>query len=833
MNPKKAARIILDAMKVADRMPIILLDQFEQIFVDFDNSSFFAIAEFLRTILHDETIRSHVLISIREDYFVRLNDLTDYIPGVFNNRYNLILLKLPFAEHAIRGPAKVVGLQCDDDFIHTVLRDLDRKGIEPPQLQIVCTAVFNALPPQSKNIDLSIYEELGRAEKILSDYVGYVLSSFRDNDRDVAREILKCFVSPSRTRATLTDKALINHLNSKYDEDQIKSVLDTLIFHRLVRIAKRESASVLELSHDYLIPQIDKWISTEEREIRRMREVMEYERHICRNLETLIPLKRALFLKLQVDKANFDPIDRKLIEKSIKKGELEEKERKQADEALRESEEKFRTFMETASDLIHMMDKDGNFTYVNESMARTLGYPKEEMRGMHISQVMNEETTKDFDRLWEELVTKGKFTHEFTWMTKDGREIDGEIKVIAVYDSDGEYAGSRGIFRDLTERKRLESQLQQAQKMEAIGTLAGGIAHDFNNLLMGIQGNASLILLDKASDHADYKRLKNIQQGAQSGAELTKQLLGFAMVGKYEVKPTDLNELIKKGKRMFARTKKEITVRGKYEENLWTVEVDQGQIEQVLLNLYVNAWQAMPRGGKLSIETENVTLGEHIVKPYDLEPGNYVKISVNDTGVGMDEATKRRIFEPFFTTRGLERGTGLGLASAYGIIKGHGGFINVHSKKGEGTTMTIYLPASEKEVVKEEELPEEIVRGTETVLLVDDEDMILDVGEVVLKQLGYKVLIARGGREAMELYKKKQDKIAMVVLDMIMPEMGGGETYDRMREINPDIKVLLSSGYSIEGQGEEILERGCDGFLQKPYNMKQISHKIRQILDKE
>ena len=256
------------------------------------------------------------------------------------------------------------------------------------------------------------------------------------------------------------------------------------------------------------------------------------------------------------------------------------------------------------------------------------------------------------------------------------------------------------------EKLKLEAQLQQAQKMEAIGTLAGGIAHDFNNLLMAIQGRTSMVLMNKDSSHPDFRHMKGIEDNVESAADLTKQLLGFARGGKYEVKPTDLNGLIKKENRMFGRTKKEIAIRGKYQENLWSVEVDRGQVQQVLLNLYVNAWQAMPAGGELYIETQNITLDENYTKPYQVEPGSYVQISFTDTGPGMDKATRERIFEPFFTTKKMGRGTGLGLASAYGIIKNHGGFINVYSEKGHGATFNIYLPASEKEIIEEKNPPE-------------------------------------------------------------------------------------------------------------------------------
>ncbi len=385
---------------------------------------------------------------------------------------------------------------------------------------------------------------------------------------------------------------------------------------------------------------------------------------------------------------------------------------------------------------------------------------------------------------------------------------------------------------DVTEKKRLELQLQQAQKMESIGTLAGGIAHDFNNLLMGIQGNTSLMLMGTEPINPNYEKLKNIEQYVQSGADLTGQLLGFARGGKYQVKPTDLNRLIQEQNRMFSRARKEITIREKFEKNLWNVEVDQGQIRQVLLNLYLNSWQAMPGGGDIYTQTENIILDETFIRPYQVKPGKYVMISVSDTGIGMDKETQKRIFEPFFTTKTLERGTGLGLASVYGIVKNHKGFINVCSVKGQGAAFSIYLPVSGSEPSKDLSAVKEddIHRGHETILLVDDEDVILDVGEEMLKELGYKVLKAKGGGKAVSLYRKNKDKIDMVILDMIMPDLGGGETYDKLKGINSGVRVLLSSGYSIDGLATQILNKGCNGFIQKPFNVGQLSQKIREIL---
>jgi nitrogen-specific signal transduction histidine kinase/CheY-like chemotaxis protein len=387
------------------------------------------------------------------------------------------------------------------------------------------------------------------------------------------------------------------------------------------------------------------------------------------------------------------------------------------------------------------------------------------------------------------------------------------------------------IIRDTSERKKLEAQLQAAQRMEALGTLAGGIAHDFNNLLMGILGNVSLLQLDAELSHPNRERIQNIEQFVQSGAELTRQLLGLTRGGKYETKPTNMNKIVKKSAEMFGRTKKEIAVHEKYEENIWTVDVDRGQFEQVLLNLYVNAWQAMPAGGELYLETVNAVLDEADTMPFSLEPGRYVKISVTDTGVGMDKKTQERIFDPFFTTKKMGRGTGLGLASVYGIVSSHEGLIRVYSEKGHGTTFNIYLPASEKEANNVKESDEKLRKGSETILLVDDEKMIINVGKQMMETLGYRVFVATTGKEAVGLYKKHTGKIDMVVLDMIMPHMSGAIIYERLREIDADVKVLLSSGYSMNGQAKEILARGCQGFIQKPFNLTDLSRKLREILD--
>jgi len=282
---------------------------------------------------------------------------------------------------------------------------------------------------------------------------------------------------------------------------------------------------------------------------------------------------------------------------------------------------------------------------------------------------------------------------------------------------------------------------------------------------------------------------------------------------------------------MFGRTKKEITINENYAKDILPVEVDAGQIEQILLNLFLNASDAMPGGGNITIESESIALDEFETRPFKIKSGPYVKISVTDTGVGMDEATQKRIFEPFFTTKEMGRGTGLGLASAYGIVKNHNGLIDVVSKKGVGSTFIFCLPASNRVVQTEMPDKSRVLKGPETVMFVDDEEMIVEVGEEILKALGYSVLLCRSGEEAIDVYKKKKEEIDIIVLDMIMPGMGGGETYDRFRQINPGVKVLLSSGYSINGKAKDILDRGCNQFIQKPFNIKELSQKLREVLD--
>jgi CheY-like chemotaxis protein len=313
---------------------------------------------------------------------------------------------------------------------------------------------------------------------------------------------------------------------------------------------------------------------------------------------------------------------------------------------------------------------------------------------------------------------------------------------------------------------------------------------------------------------------------------LTRQLLGFARAGRYEVMTLSLNELIRKCSAMFGSTNKELTIHWHLMQDLWLVDADREQIEKVLTTLFINAWQAMPGSGELSIETSNERIGEDHSLPYEVSPGRYVRVAVSDTGMGMDEQTKQRIFDPFFTTKTMGRGTGLGLATVYGIVKGHGGFIQVESAPGQGATFTFFLPASQRQQPADREIPaaRENARARETILVVDDEPANMEVTKEILESLNYNVHTASNGMDAVAFYHDYHGDVDLVILDMIMPGMSGGETFDRLKQINPSVRVLLSSGYSLEGQAQDILNRGCLGFIQKPYKIEELAEKIRDIV---
>ncbi|MFZ1986447.1 MAG: PAS domain S-box protein [Desulfatitalea sp.] len=506
--------------------------------------------------------------------------------------------------------------------------------------------------------------------------------------------------------------------------------------------------------------------------------------------------------------------------------------RKLTEDALRESEEKFRLTYSSSPDAVSINRlEDGLYVDINEGFTRTTGYTREEIIGRTALEMGVWHDTAVEQKLAQGLREKGYIENlEAQFRRKDGSLITGLMSARVIPLKGVSHLIS--ITRDITESKLTAVKLQQIQKFEAIGTLAGGIAHDFNNLLMGIQGRASMISFDLDVSHPHQEQIHAIEEYIRSATNLTKQLLGLARGGKYEVKPIDLNELVRSSAAMFGRTKKEIRIHTKCQASPLVAEADRGQIEQVLLNMYINAWQAMPpEGGELYLETKVVTMDEAYCKTHETKPGCYVKVSITDTGTGMSEAIRLQIFDPFFTTKEKGRGTGLGLASAYGIIKNHGGMITVYSEVGHGTTFNIYLPASDKEAIGEVPLEGGLIKGSATILLVDDEELIIDVAQAMLERMGYRVVVCTGGQEAVKVVTERGDEIDLVILDMILPGMDGGTIFDCIRQIQPDMPVLLSSGYAINGHADKIMRRGCNGFIQKPYNISVLSQKIKKVLD--
>jgi CheY-like chemotaxis protein len=364
--------------------------------------------------------------------------------------------------------------------------------------------------------------------------------------------------------------------------------------------------------------------------------------------------------------------------------------------------------------------------------------------------------------------------------------------------------------------------------MEAIGTLAGGVAHDFNNILGGVLGGLSMLELEFGSSTCQAE-IDDMKELVRRGADLARQLLGFSRRGKYNVQPLDVCDVVSKTAAMFGRTHRDIVVEQTFKDDLQAALMDHVQLEQVLLNLFVNAAHAMPEGGRLNLQAENAVLGEAEAEATGVKPGPFVKLVVEDSGTGIDPATLPRIFEPFFTTKAPGQGSGLGLASVYGIVRNHGGTVTVESQLGRGTRFTLFVPATEKPATKIPRSQTAIHAGRGTILIVDDEERLLNICDRLLEAMGYRVLTATGGRAAVELMRQQQSEISLVILDLTMPEMSGAKTFEALRKISPTVKILLASGASEDGQAQELLARGCNGFLQKPFDAAALSEKIQSL----
>jgi PAS domain S-box-containing protein len=506
----------------------------------------------------------------------------------------------------------------------------------------------------------------------------------------------------------------------------------------------------------------------------------------------------------------------------------------QHEERLKESEAKFRDFFVMANDGVFIASPEGQWVDFNDVTLKMLGYEnREELLQRRMTQFFeNPEDAERFSRLVMEKEEAKDFP--IRMKRKDGAIIETLVSARAKKLRDGTIESLSGAIRDVTERKRLQDQLSQAQKMEAVGTLAGGVAHDFNNVLQVALGYSELLLGDEKLPEHCRSDLRKVYDSAKRGADLVQRLMTFSRKTEIKPQPLNLNRRITELRKMLERTiPKMVEIDLILGEDIATISADPTQMDQILMNLAVNARDAMPDGGRLTIETSNVVLDEEYAGMHlDVQPAPHVLLTVADTGFGMDKDTLQHIFEPFYTTKGVGEGTGLGLAMVHGIVKQHGGHIGCYSEPGHGTTFRMYFPAliseEEQEAVTERPMPQ---GGSETILLVDDEEMIRDLGSRILSKAGYKVITAANGKEALEIYAQQGSAIDLVLLDLMMPEMGGKQCLEGLLSLNPSLKVVIASGFSANGPTKDALSAGARAFVNKPYDMRQVRGVVREVLD--
>ncbi len=509
--------------------------------------------------------------------------------------------------------------------------------------------------------------------------------------------------------------------------------------------------------------------------------------------------------------------------------------RKRSEESLRRSEQQYRDLVEHATYGIYRSSREGRFESANPALIEMLGYESEdELLGAGLAMDVYAELRQRGLLIGEHRETERIEGLEVEWKQKDGTPMTVRLSGRAVRNDEGELQCFEMIAEDVTDRRTLEAQLRQSQKMEAVGRLAGGVAHDFNNLLTVIVGESEMALADLPEDAPVREGLDEIRQAADRAAGLTRQLLTFSRRQIIEPTVFSLKDLVRDTDKMLGRLiGEDIELVTRTEPDLGSVEADRGQMEQVVMNLVVNARDAMPKGGKLVIETANVTLDEEYAASHaDVKAGDYVALSVSDSGTGMTEKTMAHLFEPFFTTKEKGLGTGLGLATSYGIVKQSGGHIGAYSEVGIGTTMKAYLPrvaapAGDDAGPEAAELP----RGTETVLLVEDEERVRAVGKRILEGQGYTVLEAADGEKALRLIENHTGSLHLLLTDVVLPKMDGRLLAERVKELLPDVKVLFASGYTEDVVLKHRLLTHEVALLQKPFTMESLLSKVREVLD--
>jgi len=517
-------------------------------------------------------------------------------------------------------------------------------------------------------------------------------------------------------------------------------------------------------------------------------------------------------------------------------------ERNLAEQALKESEAKYRDLVENASSIILRMNADGRITFFNEFAQSYFGYTEREILGRHVIGTIvppDEESARVMNAILLKMsVRPGEYqAHEGENICKNGERVWVAWTHKPLCDESGRLREILCVGNDITQLRRTEAQLWQAQKMEAVGQLAGGVAHDFNNLLQGILGYGELLLSELQPDDPRFEEVKEIEKAAERASRLTRQLLAFSRRQVLAPKPLNINDVIEDLARMIRRVIGEhINLHVAPAHPLDMVHADCGQIEQVLMNLCVNARDAMAEGGTLTIETRNVLIDEARAAAVDgggAKPGRYVLISVADSGCGMDEATVERIFEPFFTTKAVGQGTGLGLATVYGIVKQHDGFITVDSRPGAGTTFEVCLPAKETQVESPAAPEHEPLRGGhETILLAEDEEQVRIVAVRYLQDAGYNVISAANGEDALRKFAQHRDAIDLLLLDVVMPRMGGPALLEEVRQQRPDIPCLFASGYSESALHVNFVLRTGLTLIQKPYRRDELLRLVRRMLDR-